>query len=44
LNKEEPPALQGGPDADWLEQQTPVLPDDPEANPVADPKLTLYRD
>jgi hypothetical protein len=41
MNMEEPPVVQGGTDADWLEQQTPVLPDDPEADPVAGPEPAL---
>jgi hypothetical protein len=41
MNNEEPPVLPGGLEADWLEQQTPVLPDDPDGNTVADPEPAL---
>ncbi|NMR28173.1 hypothetical protein [Crystallibacter degradans] len=36
MNREEPPVLQGGATADWLEQQTPVLPDEPDGDAIAD--------
>jgi hypothetical protein len=41
MNMEEPPVVQSGNDADWLEQQTPVLPDNPDADPVAGPEPAL---